>query len=58
MNWSGDLLEEMSCPDDFTSFWWHVTNCWRILLGVLIEFLLDGLKIGCIDVEDVVVLVL
>jgi len=48
----------MSCPDDFTSFRWHVSYSWRILLGMFIEFLLDTFKISSINMKDMVVFVL
>jgi hypothetical protein len=58
VNGSGNLLEQMSGPDDLASLWWHVSDRWWILFGVLVELLLDGLQVSGVDMQDMVVFVL
>jgi hypothetical protein len=50
MDWSGDLLEKMSGPNDLASLWGHVSDRWGVLLGMLVEFFLDGFQVSGIDV--------
>jgi len=58
VNWTGDLLEKMSSPDDFSSLWWHVSDRWWVLFGMLIELLLDGFQISSIYMKNMVIFVL
>jgi hypothetical protein len=50
MDWSSDLLEKMSGPNDLASLWGHVSNRWGVLLGMLVELFLDGFQVSGIDV--------
>lgn len=50
-DWSGDFLEQMSGPNDFSGLRGHVTDDWRVLF-VICEIFLDVFKICGVIVED------